>query len=133
METTLASAIYIALTAFLIVWLSLKVIGYRHRLQVNLGDGDRDELRLAIAAQLNAIEYIPIALLLLVVLELNGAPVVLIHAFGIALLTGRLLHAKAMLSDNLSLRVRGMQITLFTIIFLGIANLLWFAYGLFAI
>ena len=123
------TTVYAALGALMIVWLSLQVIKLRHREKVNIGDGGCEQLTAAIAAQLNAVEYIPIALILLFALEYNGAHLVLVHAFGIALLAGRALHARAMLSNDLVLRVRGMQITLWGITGLAIVNLLYLAWA----
>jgi uncharacterized membrane protein YecN with MAPEG domain len=41
----------------------------------------------------NAVEYLPIALILLLILELNQTEPLLLHVFGILLLLGRVLHA----------------------------------------
>ena len=123
------SVIYASLCAFTIVWLSLLVIKIRHREKINIGDGNCVQLTIAMAAQSNAIEYIPIALLLLFALELNAAHIVIVHTFGIALVLSRVIHARAMLNENLVNRVRGMQITIWTIIGLALANLLYLPYS----
>jgi uncharacterized protein len=123
------SSIYAALAALWIVWLSLGVIKVRRARQVKLGDGNEPELQAAIRAQGNATEYIPIALILLVLLELNSAYAALIHVGGIALLAGRIVHAKGLLTDNLRYRVLGMQTTIFTIIGLAVANVVYAVIG----
>ncbi|MGZ8239642.1 MAG: MAPEG family protein, partial [Methylobacter sp.] len=87
------TAIYASLSALLIVRLSLSVIKLRRKNRVSVGDGGNEALQLAIRAHSNAVEYIPIALMLLLMLELNGAPKILIHILGATLLTGRILHA----------------------------------------
>ena len=122
------SVIYACLGTVLIIWLSLNVIKYRHHYRVSVGDGDQEELRSAIAAQHNAVEYIPLALILLYALELNQGWGIVLHGCGIALIAGRYLHARAMLSENLKLRVLGMQITIYTLIALMILNLLFLPY-----
>lgn len=119
------SSVYAAFLALLIVWLSLRVIKVRRAKKVGLGDGGDPDLQAAIRAQGNAAEYIPVSLILLVLLELNGANAALIHSAGIALLTGRLLHARGLLTDNLRYRVLGMQFTIFAIIGLAMANLIY--------
>ena len=81
------------------------------------------------AAQSNALEYIPIALILLFALEYNNAPLLIVHAFGLLLLTGRVIHANAILTDNLRKRVLGMQITIWVLIGLAITNLVFIPYG----
>jgi uncharacterized membrane protein YecN with MAPEG domain len=123
------SSFYAALLALLIVWLSLRVIRLRRAKKVRFGDGGEPELHIAIRAQGNATEYIPIALLLLLLLELNGAHMALIHAGGIAILAGRLLHARGLLTDSLDHRILGMKVTIFTLIGLALANLAFAAYS----
>ncbi|MGD2020321.1 MAG: MAPEG family protein [Thiohalocapsa sp.] len=125
----MTSAIYASLSAFLVVWLSLNVIKVRRTKKVSVGDGGDDELKTAMAAQSNALEYLPISLLLLFALEYNGAFLVLVHTLGIVLLVGRVIHARAMLANNLQRRVLGMQITIWVIIGLAIANLFFIPYG----
>jgi len=115
---------YASLLALFFVWLSLYVIKLRRRFKVRLGDGDNDELRAAISAQANAAQYIPFALLLILMLELNQAHFLLLHLLGLMLLSGRLIHARGILKSQIPLRVRGMQLTLFTLIGGAVANLL---------
>ena len=125
----MTSVIYASLCAFTIVWLSLHVIKIRHREKVNMGDGGHQQLAISMAAQSNATEYIPITLLLLFALEMNAAPLAIVHAFGIALVAGRVIHARAMLTENLVTRVRGMQITFWTIIGLALMNLVYLPFN----
>ena len=115
---------YASLLALFFVWLSLYVIKLRRRFRVRLGDGENNELRAAISAQANAAQYIPFALLLMLILELNQAHVLLLHLLGLMLLSGRLIHARGILKDQIPLRVKGMQLTLFTLIGAAVANLL---------
>ena len=125
----MTSVIYATFCAFIIVWLSLNVIRIRRRERVSIGDGGNEQLRVSMAAQFNATEYIPITLLLLFALEFNGASLAIVHAFGIALVAGRIIHAHAMLKENLETRVRGMQITIWTIIGLALPNLVYLPYA----
>lgn len=126
----MTSAIYASIGAFIIVWLSLNVIKIRTAKRIILGDGEDEELQTAIAAQINAVEYIPIALLLLFSLEYNNAHLILVHVLGIALIAGRIIHAKGLLSSVLNTRVLGMQITIWTIIALAVINILYLLYEL---
>ena len=123
------SSFYAALLALWVVWLSLQVIKLRRAKKVVLGDGGEPELQTAIRAQGNATEYIPISLILLILLELNDAHPALLHLGGISILIGRLIHAKALIAEDLRYRVLGMKITIFTIIGLACLN---FVYGLYA-
>jgi uncharacterized membrane protein YecN with MAPEG domain len=121
------TSIYASLSALLIVRLSVAVIKLRRKNRVSVGDGGNEELQLAIRTHSNAVEYIPIALLLLLTLELNGAPQILIHILGVTLLTGRILHAMGLSAKDLKKRVLGMRITIYLIICLAVLNILFLA------
>ncbi|MCK9397985.1 MAG: MAPEG family protein [Methylobacter sp.] len=123
------TSIYASLAALLIVRLSLSVIKLRRKNRVSVGDGGIDELQLAIRTHSNAVEYIPIALMLLLTLELNGAPKILIHILGVTLLVGRILHAMGLPAKDLRKRVLGMQITIYLLIALAILNILFLAFS----
>lgn len=117
------TSIYVSLLALLIVRLSVAVIKLRRKNRVSVGDGGNEALQLAIRAHANAVEYIPIALMLLLTLELNGAPKILIHILGVTLLIGRILHAMGLPAKDLQRRVLGMQITIYLLIGLAILNI----------
>jgi uncharacterized membrane protein YecN with MAPEG domain len=61
--------------------------------RVGIGDDGDPAFRRAIRVHANAVEWVPLVLLLLLVAELCRASPVLLHAAGIALIAGRLLHA----------------------------------------
>ena len=123
------TSLYASLSALLIVRLSLLVIKLRIKNQISVGDGGNEELQLAIRTHANAVEYIPIALLLLLTLEINGAPKILIHLMGAALITGRIIHAMGLPAKDLKKRVLGMQITIFLLITLALLNILFLAFS----
>ncbi|HET6913629.1 MAG TPA: MAPEG family protein [Rhodanobacteraceae bacterium] len=87
------AGLYAALGALLIFVLALRVMQLRHRHHVGLGTGGDESLARAIRAHANAVEYLPIALLLLLILELNQIRPWIVHVFGIVLIVGRVLHA----------------------------------------
>jgi uncharacterized membrane protein YecN with MAPEG domain len=124
------ASFYGALLALLIVWLSLRVIKLRQSKKIGLGDGGETQLQIAIRAQGNATEYIPISLILLLLLELNKAYIPLIHIAGIVVVISRLLHARGLITSNITYRVLGMQLTLFALIGLAFANIGYVIYGL---
>jgi uncharacterized protein len=117
------SSFYAGALALLIVWLSLQVIKVRRSKRVSLGDGGEPELQAVIRAQANALEYIPILLILLLLLEMGGAHAALLHVGGVGMLAGRLLHARGLLTNSLRYRVLGMQWTINTLIGLALCNL----------
>lgn len=119
------SSIYAGISALLLVWLSLNVIKLRRANKVRLGDGGVPELQNAIRAHGNAAEYIPIALILLYLLEAGGAYTLLVHLGGVCILLGRSLHAKGLLTGKMHYRIAGMQITIFTLAGMGLLNVIY--------
>ncbi|MGP1954567.1 MAG: MAPEG family protein, partial [Arsenophonus sp. NC-QC1-MAG3] len=69
----MVSALYIVFSALILFKLSLEVIKLRTQYQVTYGDGGFYELQTAIRVHSNAIEYIPISMLSLLMMEMNGA------------------------------------------------------------
>ena len=86
------SSLYAALLAF--VWLVLfgSIGRLRTNLNVPLGDGGHPALILAIRRYANFVECVPLALLLLVLADLNGATPMWLHALGIILVVSRIAH-----------------------------------------
>lgn len=87
------TGLYVALATLLVLVLSSRVSLRRRLLRVSLGDGDDKELKKRIRAQANAIEYLPLGLLLLLCLEWNQTLPVILHICGIVLIIARALHA----------------------------------------
>lgn len=85
--------LYAGLCTLLVLYLAGRVIVGRRGKKVGIGDGGDHELQRRIRVHANAIEYLPLALLLLGGMELNGYPDPVIHAFGATLLVSRVLHA----------------------------------------
>ena len=123
------TSIYASLSALVIVKLAVSVIKLRRKNRVSVGDGGNEALQLAIRTHANAVEWIPITLLLLLTLELNGAPTILIHILGTTLLIGRILHAMGLPAKDFKKRVLGMQITIYLLIGLAILNILFLAFA----
>ena len=106
------TSIYAGLSGLLMAWLALKTIKVRRAAKVKLGDNGNFELQSAIRAHGNFAEYMPITIILLFLLEYNGAPAFTIHLIGIAFLDGRWIHAQGLMKDDLNKRVLGMKFTL---------------------
>jgi len=87
------TGLYAALCALLIFALSLRIALLRRKLRIGIGDGGDAGLARAIRAQANAIEYVPLLLVMLLIAENNGASVAMMHACGSGLLLARVLHA----------------------------------------
>jgi uncharacterized membrane protein YecN with MAPEG domain len=123
----LMTSIIASILTIIFVKLSFAVIGLRRKNKVGLGGGGYDDLERAIRAQGNFAEYVPIGLILIACLELNGAPWWLLILLGITLIIGRLIHAKGINEPppNFSSRVLGMKFTFGILITLVILNLGW--------
>src|SRR5262249_13625363 len=59
---------------------------------VSLGDGGSPDLTVAIRRHANFVEHVPLALLLMALLELNGAGHGLLYVLGTLLVLARLIH-----------------------------------------
>ncbi|MEO0973316.1 MAG: MAPEG family protein, partial [Pseudomonadota bacterium] len=80
--TTLITSLYAALCTVLLIALGGRISMYRRRHRIGVGSGSNKDLELAIRAHGNAVETIPLGLLLLLLFEVNGAPHLAVHAFG---------------------------------------------------
>ena len=90
MEITL---LYASLLGVILIALSWKVVKLRRKHQVGIGGGEVPALKRAIRAQANFTEYVPLAVLLLALIELSqGVPGWLLHVLGAMLVIGRVLH-----------------------------------------
>lgn len=123
------TALYVAINALILLALALNVVRMRWRTRTSILDQGKPEMVRAIRAHANAAETMPIGLILLVIVHTLGANMILIHAIGLPLTLGRLLHAGALLtSTGPSLgRTAGMTLTAVAI-FIGIVSSLWLAF-----
>ncbi len=123
------TALYAALLGAWMVALSIGVIKQRKSHQISLGDGGVGSLQMARSAQTNAMEYIPITLIMMMLAEYNGVVHLWLHLAGVVFCIGRVAHAKAILSATLKWRVRGMLMTFFVMVLLVILNLVYLPYS----
>jgi len=87
------SLFYTSLLVILYLVLSLRVVALRRRYHVGVGTGGHERLELAMRAHANFAEYVPLALLMMLGLELGGTtPDGLLHLLGLMLVAGRVLH-----------------------------------------
>ena len=128
----LVTSIIAAVLTIIFVKLSFSVISLRKKNRVGLGSGGHEDLERAIRAQGNFAEYVPLGIILIACLELNGAPWWLAALPGITLIIGRLIHAVGINvpPPDFSKRVLGMMFTFGTLITLALLNLGWSLYQL---
>ena len=122
------TGLYAALAALLVVVLALRVMLRRKSALIGIGDGGDHELAKRIRAHANAVEYLPIALILLLLLELNQTQPLLVHAFGITLLAGRVLHAAGLSRTSKVSIGRAVGIVLSILVLVAMAALLLWQY-----
>lgn len=87
------SIFYTALLGLLLIALSVNVVRARRRYRVGIGVGTEAGMHQAVRVQANFAEYVPFAVILLVLSDLAQLPAVAVHIAGIVLVTSRLLHA----------------------------------------
>jgi uncharacterized membrane protein YecN with MAPEG domain len=122
-----AAALWIGLCLILLLVLSVLVVRQRRRHGVELGDAEIPELTRAIRAFGNATEYVPGGLVALVALAIAGAQPLLVHAVGLVLFVGRLVHAISLSRSGAASVPRSAGITLTWIAYLvaGVALLVY--------
>lgn len=86
---------YAGLLALFYVGLSLYVVHGRIKYKISLLDGGDKGMARRIRAHANFAEYIPFALILLFFVEYAGGAAWILHALGLSLFAGRLIHALA--------------------------------------
>lgn len=94
------SALYVGILAFVSLALQMATVKTRGSVQVPIGDGGNSDLLVAMRRQLHFAETVPIALFILVVLELNGAGYWTLHILGAALVVARVLHPFGLRADR---------------------------------
>ncbi|MCW2254860.1 putative membrane protein YecN with MAPEG domain [Providencia alcalifaciens] len=119
----MVSSLYVVLGALLLLKLSFNVVKLRYQYRVSHDDGGFYELQTAIRVHGNAIEYIPIGVILLLFMEMNGAQVWMIHLCGLILIAGRGLHAYGLRNHDSSYRRSGMAATYASMILMILANI----------
>ena len=84
--------LYAGALALVLLMLSIRVIQARGQTKVYMGDGGNELMLRRMRGQANFVEYVPMALILIALLEYRGAAPWLLHALGATLLVARLLH-----------------------------------------
>jgi uncharacterized membrane protein YecN with MAPEG domain len=122
-----AAALWVGLHLLLLLVLSVLVVRQRRKHAVELGDAEIPELAQAVRAFGNATEYVPSGLVALVVLAMAGAYPVAVHAVGLTLFVGRVVHALGLSrSGTASLpRAVGVTVTWIAYIMAGVALLFY--------
>lgn len=121
------TGLYASLLFFLYFKLTRNVINLRKKNNIVLGDGKNKLLQMAMRAHGNFIEYVPMGLILMGVLELNKMNKLIVFVLGAFFLAGRIYHAASLQKEiNIDYRVRGMKLTLYSMSLMAGLNILLF-------
>lgn len=93
--------LYAGLLGVLSLVLSFFAGSMRGKTGVSIGDGGKIELLLAMRRHANFVEYVPLALILIMLLEMNGVGATAIHSLGAALVVCRIAHAVGIKADTM--------------------------------
>ena len=107
------TSFYAALFALMLLVLSMLVGKARHAAKVSIGLGDDIRLLRASRAHGNFVEYVPMILILMLLLEASGASAFLLNVLGTFALAGRIAHALGISQEpeKRKLRQLGMAFT----------------------
>lgn len=105
------SSIYAALLGFVFFYLSVRTIGLRRKLRIGIGSNENNQMLRAMRVHSNFAEYVPITLILILFVEAQGGPPLLVHALGALLLIGPSVHAYGVsqMNEKFVFRVSGMM------------------------
>ena len=121
------AALYAGVNILILLVLAVLVVAGRRKHKITLGDGGNEAFGRAVRAHANAAEYIPAALVGIVLLALfdPATPIWLLHAAGISLTLGRILHGWGLHTGPLTAgRMFGMVLTWLSYALIG-GGLLW--------
>ncbi|HEY4942991.1 MAG TPA: MAPEG family protein [Rhizomicrobium sp.] len=123
-------AFYAAINALIMLVLGMLVVRARVKTRTEIGDGGNPAMVGPLRAHANNTEYVPMAIIMLVILYSLGASIYMLHAVGATLTLGRLLHAVGLTRNvGTSLaRLLGMILTWLSYL-IAIAVMLWLVFG----
>lgn len=114
----MATPIYAAILTIIYVALSFRTLLLRRSHDIPIGSAGDPVLTRAVRVHSNFAEYVPLALILLYLLETRTTTDMGFHVLGVSLIIGRLTHAYGVsqIDEDFRLRVFGMVLTLGTMI-----------------
>lgn len=98
------TALYAGIMALFALYLSFQAGSFRGKAGVSLLYGDPVNMELAekVRRHQNFLEYVPLIIILMALIELNGGSTVFLHAAGILLIVARIAHAVGLHHDNMA-------------------------------
>ena len=116
------TGVYAGIAGLMLIYFSIRVIRIRRRDKVSIGAGGNAALERAVRVHGNFVEYTPLTLILIFVVEGMGLPAVGVHALGASLILARIVHFLGFRSPEAPpvLRVGGMMLTFLLLLVLSI-------------
>lgn len=105
MPTT--TLLYAGLLGLLSIGLAFPAGSLRGKTGISIGDGGNTELLLAMRRHANFVEFVPLALILIGLLELSGVSGLPLHLMGGGLVVARVCHAVGIKADTIQSPLRG--------------------------
>jgi hypothetical protein len=90
-DEIMTTALYTSVLAFMFLVLSYNVILLRYRYNIPVGDGGNEQMQKLIQARANFVDYVPLGLIMLLILEKEAVPELMLHAMGGTIVFSRLL------------------------------------------
>ena len=95
------TGLYAGILGLMAIVLAFVAGRMRGQTKVSIGDGGNPELLLAMRRHANFIEFVPLTLILIAIIEMNGAPALAIHALGAGCVAFRISHAVGIKADTI--------------------------------
>lgn len=122
------TGLFAGILGLLIIVLAYKVVVFRRTKKVGLGDNGDIGGQQAIRTHANAIEYVPMLVILMGIYEVNGGHSMALYCIGILAVIARVMHAFG-LSKSAGItsgRFYGTAVTWLIIVALGVLNIVNF-------
>jgi uncharacterized membrane protein YecN with MAPEG domain len=98
----IVTSLYAGLLGLMAIAVAFPAGTMRGKLDIPLGDGGNRDLLLAMRRHANFAEWVPIALIVIALLEMDGVTKVAIHSLGAGLVFVRACHALGLRRDSMS-------------------------------
>ena len=113
MENAIAVVgLYAGLNTLIFLWIAVSTGQLRAKYKVPIGDGGILHLTRILRGHANALENVPMAIILMLVMAGLNTPIFVLHGFGIALTLGRFVHAMHFINEDAPGWQRAMGATL---------------------
>lgn len=102
------TALYALVLTLIGSYLAFRVGGLRGKTGISIWYGDNQQLALEMRRHGNFVEFVPLALILMAILELNGIRPWVLHTAGVLLVVSRIVHPIGLEAENVSNPLRGL-------------------------